>query len=101
MKSSKNKRHGILATGREVYNATRRFGDGSRLMLGQRVRGSVKAVRAARNTRVFQTETRVVADAIALHGTLTASLSLRCQVSSQDTLKHTPEHALKYTPNLT
>jgi hypothetical protein len=28
----------------------------------QRVRGSVRAVRAIRNTLVFQTETRVVAD---------------------------------------
>jgi len=37
--------------------------DPSRLILHQRVRGSVRAVRAIRNTRVFQTETGVVADA--------------------------------------
>jgi len=36
--------------------------DPSRLILCQRVRGSVRAVRAVRNTRVFQTETGVVAD---------------------------------------
>jgi len=58
----KNKRHGIIAAAREVCNATRRLGDGSRLILRQRVRGSARAVRAVRNTRVFQTETRVVAD---------------------------------------
>jgi len=38
-----------------IYNATR-------LILRQRVRGSARAVRAVRNTRVFQTETRVVVD---------------------------------------
>jgi len=37
-----------------------------RVILRQRVRGSVRAVRAVRNTRVFLTETRVVADAAAL-----------------------------------
>jgi len=31
--------------------------------------------------------------------TLPACLTIRCQVSSQDALKRTPEHALKYTPN--
>jgi hypothetical protein len=60
----KNKRHGIIAAAREVCNATRRLGDGSRLILRQRVRGSARAVRAIRNTRVFQTETRVVADVL-------------------------------------
>src|SRR5882757_1563583 len=45
-------------------NATRRLGDGKRVILRQRVRGSVRAVRAVRNTRVFQTETGVVADAL-------------------------------------
>jgi hypothetical protein len=34
-----------------------------RVIFRQRVRGSVRAVRAVRNTWVFQTETRVVADA--------------------------------------
>jgi hypothetical protein len=38
--------------------------DGKHVILRQRVRGSVRAVRAVRNTRVFQTETRVVADVI-------------------------------------
>jgi len=36
---------------------------------------------------------------IALEGTLPACLTVRSQVSSQDALKHTPEHTLKYTPN--
>jgi hypothetical protein len=45
-----------------LCNATHRLGDGKRVILRQRVRGSVRAVRAVRNTRVFQTETRVVAD---------------------------------------
>jgi hypothetical protein len=43
-------------------NATRRLGDGQRVILRQRIRDSVRAVRAVRNTRVFQMETRVVAD---------------------------------------
>jgi len=46
-----------------LCNATHRLGDGKRLILRQRVRGSIRAVRAFRNTRVFLTETRVVADA--------------------------------------
>jgi len=45
-----------------LCNATRRLGDGKRVILRQRVRGSVRAVRAVQNTRVFLTETRVVAD---------------------------------------
>jgi hypothetical protein len=36
--------------------------DPSLLILCQRVRGSARTVRAVQNTRVFQTETRVVAD---------------------------------------
>jgi len=36
--------------------------DGQRVILRQIIRGSVKAVRAVRNTRVFQKEIRVVAD---------------------------------------
>jgi hypothetical protein len=59
----KNKRHGIIASGREVCNSTRCLGDRSRLILHQRVWGSARAVSAIQNTRVFQTETRVVADA--------------------------------------
>jgi hypothetical protein len=58
-----NKRHGILIAAREVCNATRRLGDGLRLSLRQRVQGSARAVRAVRKTQVFQSETRVVADA--------------------------------------
>jgi hypothetical protein len=58
----KNKPHGIIAASRVVCNATRRFGDGSCLIVRQRVRGSAGAVRAVWNTRVFQTATRVVAD---------------------------------------
>jgi hypothetical protein len=41
---------------------SRRLDDGQRVILHQRVRGSVRAVRAVRNTRLFLTETRVVAD---------------------------------------
>ena len=47
-----------------LCNATRRLGDGQRAILRQRVRGSIRAVRAVRNTLVFQTETRVVADVL-------------------------------------
>jgi hypothetical protein len=50
-------------------NATRRLGDGQRVILRQRVRGSVRAVRAVWNTHVFQTETRVVADEATLQQT--------------------------------
>jgi hypothetical protein len=45
-----------------LCNATHRLGDGKCVILRQRVRGSVRAVRAVRNTWVFQTETGVVAD---------------------------------------
>jgi len=58
----KNKRHGTIAAAREVCNTGRQLGDGSRLMLRQRVQGSVRAVRAVQNTDVFQTDTRLVAD---------------------------------------
>jgi pyridoxal biosynthesis lyase PdxS len=58
----KNMSHGIIAAARDVCNATRSLGDGSHLILRQRVRGSARAVRAVRNTRVFQMESRVVAD---------------------------------------
>jgi hypothetical protein len=58
----KNRRHGIIAAAREVFKATHRLGDGSRLILRQTVRRSVRAIRSVRNTQVFQTETAVVAD---------------------------------------
>ena len=45
-----------------VRNTTRRLGEGKRVILRHRVQGSVRAVRAVQNTRVFLTETRVVAD---------------------------------------
>jgi len=64
----KNMRHGIIASAKEVCNATRRLGDKSRLILRQTVRGSTRAVRAIRNTRVFQTETTVVADVDCIWG---------------------------------
>jgi hypothetical protein len=44
-----------------LCNATRRHADGKRVILRQRVRGSVRALRAVRNTPEFLTETRVVA----------------------------------------
>jgi len=48
---------------RSVCNATHRLCDGKRVTLCQTVRGSFRAVSAVSNTCVFQTETRVVADA--------------------------------------
>ena len=45
-----------------VCSATRRLGDGQCVILRQSVRGSVRAVRAVQNSRVFQTEIWVVAD---------------------------------------
>jgi hypothetical protein len=38
---------------------------------------------------------------IALDGTHPACLIVRSHTSSQEALKHTPEHVLKYTPNCT
>jgi len=58
----KIKRHGIIATAGEVWDATRRLGDGSCLFLRERVFGSVRSVRAIRNTRVLLTGTRFIAD---------------------------------------
>jgi len=52
----------LALPGALLCNATRRLGDGQRVILRQSVRGSVRAVRAVRNSRVFQTETTVVAD---------------------------------------
>jgi hypothetical protein len=45
-----------------LCNMTRRLGDGKHGILRQRARWSVRAVRAFRNTGLFLTETRVVAD---------------------------------------
>jgi len=47
-----------------LCNETHCLGDGKRVILRQRVRGSVRAVRAVRNTQVFQMETGVVADVL-------------------------------------
>jgi hypothetical protein len=63
----KYKRHGIIAAAREVCNMTRPLGNGLHLIVCQRVRGSMKAVRDVWNTRVFEMETRVVADEIHLY----------------------------------
>jgi hypothetical protein len=52
----------LALPGAVLRNATRRLGDRQSVILRQRVRGSVRAVRAVRNTWVFQTETRVIAD---------------------------------------
>jgi hypothetical protein len=46
-----------------LCNVTCHLGAGKHVILCQRVRGSVKAVRAVLNTRVLQTDTTVVADA--------------------------------------
>ena len=46
-----------------LCNVTRRLGDRKPVILRQRVRGTIRAVRAVRNTRVSLTKTRVVADA--------------------------------------
>jgi hypothetical protein len=45
-----------------LWNVTRHLGNGKCVILRQRVRCSVRAIRAVQNTRVFLTETRVVAD---------------------------------------
>jgi len=70
-----------------LCNATRRLGNGKHLILHQRVRGSIRAVRAVRNTRVFQTQTRVVADVTAANAeyfTITASFTY---ISYCDTIR--------------
>jgi hypothetical protein len=56
----------LVLPGTPQFNATRRLADGQHVILHQRVRGSVRAVTAIRNTRVFQTEPMIVADVIAL-----------------------------------
>jgi hypothetical protein len=58
----KNKRLVIIADPREVCNASCQLCDLLCRIPCQKVRRSVKAVRAVRNTCVFPTETRVVAD---------------------------------------
>jgi len=70
----------LVLPGALLRNATHRLSDRQHLILRQRVRVSVRAVRAVRNTRLFQTETRVVAD---------------------DVLKYIPEYDLKYASNST
>jgi hypothetical protein len=45
-------------------NVTCRMGDGERVILHQRVQGSVRAVSAIWNTQLFQTETRAIADVV-------------------------------------
>jgi hypothetical protein len=47
-----------------LCNMTRHLGDEKRVILRLSVPGSVRAIRAVRKTRVFQTETRVVADGL-------------------------------------
>jgi len=49
-----------------LCNATRRLGDWRHVILGRRVRGSVRAIRAIQIPRVFLTETRVVADVLSI-----------------------------------
>jgi len=63
-----------------LCNAIRRLGDGQRVILRQRVRGSVRAVRAVRNTRVFQTETGVVADELCTRFHCHHCLEWACQM---------------------
>jgi len=50
-----------------LCNATRRLGDGKHVIRRLRIRGSVTALRAIWNTRVFLKDTRVVADASTVH----------------------------------
>jgi hypothetical protein len=52
----------LALPGALLCNVTRRLGDRQSVNLRQRVRGSVRAVRAVLNTRLFQKETRVAAD---------------------------------------
>jgi len=66
-----------------LCNATRRLGDGQRVILRQRVRGSVRAVRAVRNTLVFQTETGVVADDSVEYITVESSRLAQMNTSGQ------------------
>jgi len=70
-----------------LCNVTSRLGDGQRVILCQRVRGSVRAVRAVRNTGVFLTETRVVADVPGLSSALPVPLKAgRNALLGSDTL---------------
>jgi hypothetical protein len=66
----------LVLPGAVLSNATRRLGDRQSLILRQRVRGSVRAVRAVRNTRLIQTETRVVADGVGQINTVRHSFNL-------------------------
>jgi len=49
--------------------------DEKRIILRQRGRGSIRAVRAVQNTRVFQMETSVVANARIMHQSTTAGVN--------------------------
>jgi len=53
---------------------TRRLGDGKHEILRQRVRASARAVRPIRNPRVFQTETRCVADGRCVRASFEAAI---------------------------
>jgi hypothetical protein len=52
----------LVLPGALLGNMPCRLGDGKRVICCQEVPGSVRAIRVVWNTRVFQTETRVVAD---------------------------------------
>jgi len=104
----KNRRHGIIAAAREVCNAIRHLGDGSRLILRQSVRGSIRAVRAViavRNTWAFLTETRFVADVccdnIALGNTWYEHKLIGSTLSTTRFVSPGPhKSALSYTDNV-
>jgi hypothetical protein len=61
-----------------LCNETRHLGDRKCIILRGGVQGSVRAVRAVRNTQVFQMDTRVVADACTC---ILANDCLVCRVS--------------------
>jgi len=60
-----------VLSGALLCNTIRRLGNRQRAILRQRVRGSLRAVRAVQNTWVLQMETRIVADDLALGGCIT------------------------------
>jgi hypothetical protein len=57
-----NWRHDMKAGTLEVCNATHHLGEELYLIFRQRARGPVRAMRAIRNTWLFLTEIRFVAD---------------------------------------
>jgi len=79
-----------------LCNATSHLGDGKRVILHQRVPGSVRAIRAVRNTRVFLTETTVVADVRAhIRAYMAASVPLSAIRSIlKNMLRSVPENVL-------